>query len=106
MARGQRGRELARLELAFAGIMGFVVAPFLYVAAPGTLEPMFYTTPWQETALLVVGAAGLLIGFLWMVRIYRTNPEPDQEAWRYREQRLTSRPTQQYVRVEGQQKNP
>ena len=32
-----------------------------------------------------LAAAGILIGFTWMVRIYRADPEPDQRAWRYRE---------------------
>lgn len=85
MNRGQVGRDLARAELAIAAIVGFVVVPFLYVAAPGGIEPMFYEPPWQETALAGIAVAGTLIGFTWMVRIYRADPEPDQEAWRYRE---------------------
>ena len=86
MTRGQVGRSLARVELAVAAFSGFVLAPFLYVAAPGKLEPMFSTTPeWLETALAGIAVAGILIGFTWMVRIYRADPEPDQLAWRYRE---------------------
>ena len=46
---------------------------------------MFNAHPWQETALTGLGFAGFLIGFVWMVRIYRVNPEPDQRAWRYRD---------------------
>jgi len=84
MTRGQIGRSLARIELGVAAGICFVVIPFIYVAAPGKLEPMFNVHPWQETALTCLGFAGLLIGFIWTVRIYRANPEPDQRAWRYR----------------------
>jgi hypothetical protein len=63
--------------------MGFVVAPFLYVAAPRAFEPMFIGPGWDQTALLGIAVAGILIGFTWMVRIYRADPEPDQRAWRY-----------------------
>ena len=84
MTRGQLGRSLARVELGVAAGTGFVVAPLLYIAAPGGMEPMFYEHVWQETALTGLGFAGLLIGFIWMVRIDRTDPEPDQRAWRYR----------------------
>ena len=76
---------MARAELAGAAFVGFVLAPFLYVAAPGGIEPMFSTPDWQKTALVGVGFAGILFGFLWMVRIYRADPEPDQRAWRYRD---------------------
>jgi hypothetical protein len=34
---------------------------------------------------LGVGAAGIIVGFAWMIRIYRADPEPDQRVWRYRE---------------------
>ena len=83
MTRGQRGRNLARAELAGAAILGFVIAPFLYVAAPGFMGPP--PPHWQVIGSLVGGAAGILIGFAWMVRIYRADPEPDQMVWRYRE---------------------
>lgn len=85
MTRGQIGRHLARAELVVAAFSGFVLAPFLYVAAPGTIEPMFWAPEWQETALAGIAVAGILIGFTWMVRIYRADPEPDQRVWRYRE---------------------
>ena len=95
MNRGQVGRDLARAALAIAAILGFIVVPFLYVAAPGGIEPMFYEPPWQETALAAIGFVGILIGSIWIVRIDRTDPEPDQRAWRYRERgrRVVSRST-------------
>jgi hypothetical protein len=85
MNRGLLGRDLARAELAGAAFVGFVVAPFLYVAAPAGFSGMFPPPDWQVTGPIVVGAAGILIGFTWMVRIYRADPEPDQRAWRYRQ---------------------
>ncbi len=86
MTRGPAGRSLARAELAVAAFSGFVLAPFLYLAAPGPIaEPMFPAPAWQESALTGMAVAGILIGFAWMVWIYRTEPEPDQRAWRYRE---------------------
>ena len=83
MTRGQLGRTLARVELGVAAGTGFVVAPFSYVAAPGFTGPP--PPDWQVIGSLVVGAAGIMIGFFWMVRIYRADPEPDQRVWRYRE---------------------
>ena len=62
MNRGLVGRDLARAELAIAAILGFIVVPFLYVAAPGGIGPMFYEPPWQGTALAGLGVAGFLIG--------------------------------------------
>ena len=76
---------MAKAELAITALVGFVIAPFLYVAAPGGVEPMFSAHEWQENALVAIAVAGMLIGFAWMVRIYRAEPEPDQRAWRYRE---------------------
>jgi hypothetical protein len=77
------GRDFARAELAIAAIIGFVIAPFLYVATPGFMGPP--PPDWQTIGTPVVAAAGIVIGFCWMVRIYRADPEPDQRAWRYRE---------------------
>jgi hypothetical protein len=86
MTRGQVGRSLARVELAVVAFSGFVLAPFLYVTAPGPIpEPMFSRREGYETALAGIAIAGFLIGFTWMVRIYHGDPEPDQRAWRYRD---------------------
>ena len=84
MTRGRLGRDVAKAELAGAGVAGFVVA-ILYVAAPTGFRGMFAPPDWQFTGPLVVGAAGFLIGLAWMVRIYRADPEPDQRGWRYRD---------------------
>jgi hypothetical protein len=79
MTRGRIGRFLAMLELTVAAIAAFVVVPVLWMTAPGT------TGPQPPEWLSGLAVAGLLIGFAWMMRIYRTDPEPEHEAWRYRE---------------------
>ena len=85
MTPGQLGRLIAKAELAIAALFGLVVALFLYVAAPGTIEPMLSGPARQETALGFIAIAGILFGSAWMIRISRTDPEPDPRAWRYRE---------------------
>jgi len=80
MTRGQRGRAIAREELALAAILAFVVGPFLFIAAPGSMGP----SPRFQELSLAVGVLGLVVGFAWMIRIYRGDPEPDQRSWRYR----------------------
>jgi Flp pilus assembly protein TadB len=85
MTPGQSGRFVAKAMIVLTAILGFVVAPFLYVASPGGVEPMFAGPAWRETALVGIAITGFLIGFVWMIRIYRSDPEPDQKTWRYRE---------------------
>jgi hypothetical protein len=83
MTRGQRGRRLAKVELAGAAFLGLVLAPFQYVAAPGWMGPQ--PPAWQTVGPFVVGSLGIAFGLIWMIRIYRADPEPDQRSWRYRE---------------------
>jgi hypothetical protein len=71
------------VELAGAAFLGLVYAPFLYVARPGFMGGG--PPPEWEQASLAVGACGILTGLIWMIRIYRADPEPDQRSWRYRE---------------------
>jgi hypothetical protein len=85
MTPGQLGRRVAKAMIVITALLGFVVAPFLYVAAPATVEPMFGVPGWRDTALVGIAIVGFLFGFAWMIRIYRSDPEPDQGAWRYRE---------------------
>ncbi len=85
MTPGQWGRSVAKAMIAITALLGFVVAPFLYLAAPSTFEPMFPGPAFPETALVGIAIASFLFGFAWMIRIYRSDPEPDQRAWRYRE---------------------
>jgi hypothetical protein len=62
--------------------IGFAV--FLWIAQPGSIGPMFRNGT-AEAAIAVVAIVGVSVGLVWMIRIYRANPEPDQRAWRYRD---------------------
>jgi len=83
MTRGQRRRRLARVELAGAGFLGLVWAPFLYVAAPGWMGPQ--PPEWQTVGPVGFGSVGIAFGLIWSIGIYRADPEPDQRSWRYHE---------------------
>jgi hypothetical protein len=76
--RAQRGRILARLILVAAGM----VVPLAFLAAPSFMEPMFGG---NEPRFFLIGLVVYLIGLAWMLRILTSDPEPDSEAWRYRE---------------------
>ena len=88
MTKGQRGRANAKLELGLAGFIIFVLEPFLFIAAPrymgGPMSGPIGTTGLLITVLPFAAYAAQLIALAWMVRIYRADPEPDQDAWRYR----------------------
>ena len=73
-------RALARLLL----LVGFLILPlsiFLWLATPGFFGP----PPWYETAAPLLGMAGVLIGNVLMWWIYRSQPEPGERTWRYRD---------------------
>lgn len=78
-AWGRWRRANANVELAGAAFL--IAAAVVWVARPGFMGP----TPCWEVWLPPVGLAGMLIGLVWMIRINRAVPEPDQQAWRYRE---------------------
>jgi hypothetical protein len=82
MTPGQWGRVIAKAQLAFA-TMSLFAAAFLWVVAPGLTSPMF-GYHFSVAVLPIAGFAGLIVGLVWMIRIYRASPEPDQQAWRYR----------------------
>jgi hypothetical protein len=88
MTRGQLGRELARVELTVAAAI-IVMVGFLFVTAPAGTSPMF--GPPSSDLPYGVALLGLVVGFAWMIRIYRGNPEPDPDIWRYRERAARSR---------------
>lgn len=75
-------RRLARALLITAIAMPAVVV-VSWVLDPGGFRAP-YEPPWYLIALPWAGAVGYLVGLGWMIRIYRTDPEPDQPTWRYR----------------------
>lgn len=77
------------IAIAF-GAVGLVVVAF--IAVPGGTSPMFSTPPDilglpVGPVLGTVGSVGVVVGLVWMIRIHRADPEPDQHAWRYRRDR-------------------
>lgn len=86
MTRGQRGRRIGRAMIALA-VMFVFLGVFLFVAAPGYMGGPMTRVPFWYDALPVLGVVGIVVGLVWMVRIHRADPEPDQHAWRYRAKR-------------------
>ena len=75
-----RGWWLTRIELAI-GIGVVLVAALLYVAQPGFTG---YSPPWWEGPLTWAAYVGMLVGLVWMIRIYR-GPSDEPPPWRYRD---------------------
>lgn len=75
----------AMIAIAVIAIAG---TPVLIASAPGPMGggPMMEPSPWSYAHLVVAGV-GIVVGLVWMIRIYRADPEPDQHAWRYRAKR-------------------
>jgi hypothetical protein len=48
---------------------------------------MFLEPPIGSKVITALGVVGPIVGLVWMIRIYRADPEPDQHAWRYRAKR-------------------
>ena len=84
MSRGQQGREHAKVEFVFA-VLYVLVAAFLWIAAPQFMGGPSSANTWS-TVLPIAAILSVVIGFAWMIRIYRAsfNPEPDHRGWRYR----------------------
>jgi|GEM_PF-3898366 len=79
------GRAMIALTILVIGLAGFLI-----IGAPGTMGGgmMDYSPrigPFPDGVLVVlISVVGLVIGLVWMIRIHRADPEPDQHAWRYR----------------------
>lgn len=67
-------------------VLYVLVAALLWMVAPTFSSPMFSQNTLWTTLATAAGAGGVVIGFAWMIRIYRAsfNPEPDHRGWRYR----------------------
>ena len=79
-ARAHRGRLLARQMFGLA-LFAIFLASFLFVAAPNFIGGM---ASGPDPGVTALGISGLIVGFAWMVRILRADPDPDAKAWRYR----------------------
>jgi hypothetical protein len=87
MTPGQRGRWIGRGLIAIA-MLAIALAVVWSIAAPGFSSGLstgmrFGPVP-VDAFLLLAGMTGILGGLVWMIRIHRADPEPDQHAWRYR----------------------
>jgi hypothetical protein len=82
--RLDRARRLAETELTVA-IGAPLFVGFLLVAAPGNVGPMFDRPPLLGSLIPWLGFIGIIVGIVWMIRIYRADPEPVQPTWRYRD---------------------
>ena len=68
--------------IAISGTAFVTLFPF-----PQLTGPMFLEPPVWSKVLTALAVVGVIVGLVWMVRIYRADPEPDQKAWRYRARR-------------------
>jgi membrane protein YdbS with pleckstrin-like domain len=76
--RGLRGRRLARLMFVSA-IAPVALLALLFLAAPQTMGPdPGPSVQWFAAA----GVALYVLGVVWMIRIYRLDPEAHQSFWR------------------------
>jgi len=81
--RGLRGRRIARLTMATAVVVD-AVAVWLVLAAPHPVgPPTAAAAPRADWSWLWAGAVvAHVLGYLWMIRIYRADPEARPSAWR------------------------
>jgi hypothetical protein len=82
--RLHRARVQIQVELTIA-YAAPLIAAFLYIGGPGTIGGMFAEPSLIEVALPWAGAAGIVLGIAWMLRLSRPDPEPGQRSWRYRD---------------------
>jgi hypothetical protein len=81
--RGLRGRRTAQVMLQVAIVIDALVA-FLFIAGPQSIGAIQFGPPSiLEWLVPVVGVALNLIGLVWMVRIYRADPEAHPSFWRF-----------------------
>ena len=82
-ARARRGRHLAR-QIFGATLLLLLLAGFVFVAAPNFSTVRFYDPGPIAVVVPATGILGLIVGLAWMIRILRSDPDPDAKAWRYR----------------------
>jgi hypothetical protein len=80
--RGLAGRRTASLMLQVTIVVDAFIA-FLFIAGPRSIGAMQFGPPSMlEWLVPVVGVALNLVGLVWMVRIYRADPEAHSSFWR------------------------
>ncbi len=86
--RLDRAWVLARFEFVVA-VTVVLLAVFVYIAAPGFVGGgRYYPSQgwWLPVVVLpAIGIGGIVLGFVWMIRIYRPRHEDGERTWRYRD---------------------
>ena len=82
-ARARSGRLLAR-QMFGGTLFILLLGGFLFVAAPNTGNVRFFDPGPIAVVVPAAGILGIIVGLGWMIRILRSNPNPDAKAWRYR----------------------
>lgn len=83
-ARARRGRALGRWMI--LGVLVVLSFPaFLFIAAPNSMGQTGYDPGPIGLTVPAIGVVGLVVGLIWMVRIFRADPEPRTKGWRYRD---------------------
>ena len=84
-ARARRGRRMAK-EIFAAAWLTILLAAFLTVAAPAGSQPLGVppAEPLRSGPTLL-GLGGIVIGLIWMWRIFRADPEAGAPPWRHRD---------------------
>jgi hypothetical protein len=82
--RGLEGRRQARIIL-FAAFLLVGVEVLLFVAQPNTMggAPPGRWGLGIGSLVLLAGGALQLVGLIWMIRIYRADPEGRRSWWRF-----------------------
>jgi hypothetical protein len=83
--KGLHGRQLAEQMLAVPVLLVLILA-FLIVTGPRFIGPMFVDGQRNHDWVTLLGVAGFVVGFLWMIRIYRStlDAEARPSSWRSR----------------------
>ena len=80
---GLRRRRTAQLLIALAIGLDAVVAWWL-LNPPHTMGPDLGPPSGLVLLILLAGVAANVIGLVWMIRIYRSDPEAHPSFWRFR----------------------
>ena len=85
----QRRLDRAWVAIRFELLIGFLapaVVAFFFIAGPNFGGPMFPTGDVAADCVpAFVGAAGVVFGLVWLVRLSRLDPERGEVHWRYRD---------------------
>ena len=82
--RLDRARFAIQAELLVGLMVVILTGYFSIMASPWGAAPMFHVPPLIQLLLVIVPVASLL-GWVWMLRLSRPQPEPGEPSWRYRD---------------------